>query len=185
MYSRVLGPTFFLVHPTVIDQGREVHNLLMPKYHLQLWSQTNLKLCTLGPPVRIHFIVRAILCQLIEVRNVLSHRHIPLLQSQEFNLPFPLQISRKVLLEESSLERFSSNCSSFYLHLSPGVLPPVLCFLRQHVGSISRLLIILTTHLSENLLQILNPFICSNRSESPLELTRFASAEFIQSTILR
>ncbi|KAE9612356.1 hypothetical protein Lalb_Chr06g0172141 [Lupinus albus] len=136
MHNSVSGLPVILIHPTLIDQGREVSNLLMPKHHLQLRSQTDLKLRTLGPLVRIHLIVGAIFCKLFKLCGILSHRHSPLLQSQEFYLFFPFQVSMEVLLEEPSFKRFPSNCSSFHLHLSPSILPPVFGFLCQHVGRI-------------------------------------------------
>ncbi|KAE9598415.1 hypothetical protein Lalb_Chr15g0080561 [Lupinus albus] len=124
----------------------------MPECHFKLRPQANLEFGTLGPPICIHIIVGAIPCQLFKLCCIFTYGYSPLLQTQELNLLLSLQICREVLIEEPLFEQFPSNCPSLSFHLPPGIFPPSLCFLSQHVGSIDHLLTILATYGSENLL---------------------------------
>ena len=123
--------------------------------------------------------LRIVPYQMLELVNVLLHRHISLLLGQEFSLLVLLGCIWKVFLQETSPEVGPIHWLIPSLHLSLHACPPIFSIIVQLVHNKGQLLLINTIHHSKNLFALAKPGISFIRGGPTCEFCGLMSQKIL------
>ncbi|KAE9614410.1 hypothetical protein Lalb_Chr05g0227721 [Lupinus albus] len=156
----------------------------MYEHHLQVLSESILKLGTFGPFIPHLIVVWGISSQIFKFGSIFPNCHAPLLQTQEFHFLLGPHICRKVLLQKSIFESCPIDNLLLMHHLAASEFPPVFSLLSKHIGRICDLLLLSAHKCSKDPFQLLDPVICSIGCKASFELWGLTTTEVIQTPIL-